>query len=113
MKKSKKVILYIANQALGYLDALQTALQEQLGELRVVTDATDIGSVFCAACADLVIVAGVEQMSYQDKLAMRNYLNENGRVLLLGGPAFEKPFRWQGEALSQRDYRARVIENIR
>ena len=38
MKQRKNVIVYIANEELGYIDALQTALRETLGELTVVTD---------------------------------------------------------------------------
>ena len=112
MKKSKNVIVYIANEKLGYLGALQTALTESLGALTVITEAEQARSVFCASRADLVIVIGVEQLPYRAKLAMQSYLKENGRVLLLGGPALEKPFRRQGEALSQRDYRAHVIESL-
>ena len=111
MNLTQDIILYIANKHLNYTNALVASLNKQFGTVTVVSDAADYTAVF-ASSAKLVIVVGIETMPTRAKLAMQSYLENHGRVLLLGGPAFEKPYQWNGKPLSQRDYRARVIESI-
>ena len=108
----KNVILYVANKSLGYTEALRESLAKQFGKLTVVSDREDYASVFSSPAESLVVVAGVETMPYGAKLAMQSYLESRGRVLLLGGPAFEKPFEWNSQPVTRKEYRARVIENI-
>ena len=112
MEATDNIIFYIANKQLRYIDSMIACLNKHFEKMTVVSEVADYTTVFSPASAQLVIVAGIETMPYGAKLAMQSYLENRGRVLLLGGPAFEKPFEWNGQALSFKDYKARVVESI-
>lgn len=112
MSGSRNAVLYVANEQLSYVDAMKTALSGQLQNLVVASGATDPVTVFSSARSQLVIVAGIEAMGHDARSAMQTYLNNGGRVLLLGGPAFEKPYVWNGNCVTSDEYKSHVIEDM-
>ena len=108
-----KIAIYSAETTLLSADTLKTALNNA-GNSSVETydRAADAADVFDKSTYDLVIVIGVNTMPYQAANAMKTYLEQDGRVLLLGGPAMEKPFEWEGTPVSLSTYRKNVINAL-
>lgn len=108
-----KIAIYSAETTLLSADTLKTALNNA-GNPSVVTYArtADAATVFDKGTYDLVIVIGVNTMPYQAANAMKTYLEQDGRVLLLGGPAMEKPYEWNGTTVSLSTYRKNVINAL-
>ena len=109
---SRSVVLYVANNQLSYVDSLKANLSKQIKNFKVVSGSANFSTVFSSSHTQLVIVAGVEAMPYAAQNAMQSYLNDRGRVLLLGGPAFQKPLQWQGTPVTPDDYIANVFNDL-
>ena len=109
----QKVVLYVANEELGYVDELEAALKKQWGNLVVASLNTPPTDVFSAANSRLVIVAGVETMPATSKFAIDTYLKNGGRVLMLGGPAFKTAlYEHEGEWYNFNDYISALLDSV-
>ena len=88
--RTQSITLYITDETLTYVDALQRALDGVGQSLTVKTFADDPATVFDAANAGVVLIAGANRMPAAAAPAIKSYLNNDGRIVMLGGPAFEK-----------------------
>lgn len=111
-QKTGTVALYVANESAAYTDALYQAMQQKFSTVELKNTSDDPSAIFDTASYDAVVVAGMDALSYAAADAMNAYLNNSGRVLLLGGPAMEKPLVWNGEAVTLADYREHVIGEL-
>lgn len=115
MKKlNRNIAVYKANDAVSYADALSRVLAD-LPDAKVTTfDASaKLGRVFDTKKHSLVILAGIDRVPGSIKGAIRAYLEDGGRLLTLGGPAFEvETYQFDGEWMSQSEYISREIASI-
>ena len=112
---SRDVALYTVKGNVSYLDALQKSLKSVTSSVTLMTQNDDPSAVFDLQKYGLVIVAGADTMLASAKPAMEGYLNAGGRVLLLGGPTFDKEitfFDWEGEQLSLSEYSDVIYDEI-
>ena len=106
------VALYVTNQDLTYVDALHQALLQKFKAVDRKDTSDNVSTIFNTANYDTVIVVGADTMSAAAATAMEAYLDQSGRVLLLGGPALEKQFELNGEHVALDDYRESVINAL-
>ena len=115
MKKLKRnVAVYAANASVSYADALHKVLADIPGARADIfpTDAK-LDKVFNVKNYGLVIVAGIQNVPGTLKSEICRYLADGGRVLTLGGPAFElSTYNFNGDWVSQNEFLARAIENV-
>ena len=115
MKKINQAIaVYKANNEVSYADALHQVLATNPNaEVTVFDTDAKLEKVFCQKKYSLVIVAGVERTPGTLKGAIHRYLKDGGRILTLGGPAFEtETYVHNGEWVSKEDYLYRVINAL-
>ncbi len=109
-KDASEVVLYIANDKLSYIDELTQALCREFDTVRIATAATRLTSVFSGTRSRLVIVAGAESLPCNATPFIENFLDQNGRILLLGGPAFSNElYAYDGKLVPMNTYRQYVI----
>ncbi len=87
--RSKSITLYVTDDSLTYVDALQQALVGVGESLSVKGLSDDPTTVFDINGAGIVLVAGANRMPNTAVPAIQSYLNGGGRIVMLGGPAFE------------------------
>ncbi|MBO5898525.1 MAG: hypothetical protein J6R04_05905, partial [Clostridia bacterium] len=87
--RATDVALYVTKSSLTYVDALYTSLQGVAKSVTLKTLNDDPASVFDANTYGTLVIAGADTMPSTAGDALLNYMNNGGRVLLLGGPAFE------------------------
>ena len=110
---NQKVVLYVANSDLGYVDALEAALKKQWSNLVVASLDTPLADVFSPSDSKLVIVAGINTMPGASKAAIDSYLKQGGRVLMLGGPAFEQTvYEYEGEWYDSESYIENILDSL-
>ena len=107
--KTATVALYVTNENLTYVDALYAGLSKSVDSLTLKTLNDDVASVFDAQQFGIVVVAGANVMPSSAGNALLNYMSEGGRVLLLGGPAFETVLYDSGNGWMTED---EALENI-
>ncbi|MBO5897989.1 MAG: hypothetical protein J6R04_03160, partial [Clostridia bacterium] len=107
------VVLYVTNEDLTYVDSLYKALKNELPtvELKGITD--DVNTIFDVSEYGVVIIAGIEKMSSVSRTAIQNYMNNGGRILTLGGPAFETTlYEFEGEYYPRGEYLFNMIDSL-
>lgn len=87
--RTQSITLYVTDESLTYVDALQKALVGVGESLTVKTFADDPATVFDTNNAGIVLIAGADHMPATAAPAIKKYLNNDGRIVMLGGPAFE------------------------
>lgn len=107
--KSSSAVLYITNEDLTYVDALYQKLNGVVDSLELKTLNDEVSTVFDAEKYGVVIVAGANVMPSSAGQALLDYMGEGGRVLLLGGPAFETILYDSGSGWMTED---EAIKNI-
>ena len=109
----RSVLLYVTKDSLGYVDDLQEALKAEWGSLKVATLDTPVDEVFDAEKSSLVIIAGVDTVPAVAKPALATYLNNDGRVLMLGGPAFESLlYEYDGKWYDASNYGEAILRSL-
>lgn len=107
----QSVAVYVTNEHLTYIDALCTALKKEIKTVDLKTQTDDLSAVFDTECYGTVIVAGVESITASSKRAIEDYMNHGGRLLTLGGPAFERTlYSLNGELLEYEQYMLRLFK---
>ncbi len=107
----QSVAVYVTNEHLTYIDALCTALKKEIKTVDLKTQLDDPLAIFDTERYDAVIVAGVDSMATSSKRAIEGYMNHGGRLVTLGGPAFETTlYSLNGELLEREEYLLHVIE---
>ena len=107
------VALYVTNEELTYVDSLYNALKKDIEnvDLKGLTD--DVNAVFDYSEYGTVIIAGIEKMTSLSRAAIQNYMNNGGRILTLGGPAFETTlYEYEGEYFNRSEYLFRAIDDL-
>ena len=87
--RSTEIALYVTKDSLTYVDALYKSLQGVAKSVTLKTLDDDVASIFDATTYGTLVIAGADTMPSTAGGALLNYMNNGGRVLLLGGPAFE------------------------
>ena len=109
----RTVALYITNQDLTYVDALAKSLKNELGKVTVASLDTPASEIFDVSAHHLVIVAGVDTVPVSLKDKLQAYLENSGRVLMLGGPAFETTvYEYENEWYDFNDYVETLIRDV-
>ncbi len=111
----KSIAIFKSNERVGYIDALKDALLAASSDVQVCvyTFEDDPTAVLDVQKHALVIVAGVERVPAALQPAMEQYLDNKGRVMLLGGPAFDTvTFCHDGKWLSKDEYAQTVIQQL-
>ncbi|MBO5897990.1 MAG: hypothetical protein J6R04_03165, partial [Clostridia bacterium] len=115
MKKINQTIaVYQANEAVSYAEALcKTLAANPDAQVTVFDTDAKLDRVFCQKKHSLVIIAGIERTPGALKGAIHRYLKDGGRILTLGGPAFEtETYCHNGEWVSKEDYLFREIDAL-
>lgn len=86
---SQNVALYVTNEKLTYVNALYNALKAEIEVMDLKGLSDDVFSVFDSTQYGVVIIAGAEVITSEAKAAIQDYMNNGGRIMTLGGPAFE------------------------
>ena len=110
---SQNVALLVANESLTYVDNLYEALKAEINvvDLKSLTD--DPTTVFNAKNYGTVIIAGAENITISAKNCIEGYMNDGGRILTLGGPAFEnKLVEKNGKLSSFNEYLHEMVDDI-
>lgn len=103
--KVGSVALFISDQNLTYTDALQKALQQTIKVVDIKTLSDDPADIFDTEKYDIVIVAGIDQTSIAAKNQLKSYMENGGRLVTLGGPAFETMlYELDGQWYNRSDY---------
>ncbi|MBO5897911.1 MAG: hypothetical protein J6R04_02755 [Clostridia bacterium] len=109
----RTVALYITNQDLRYVDALAKSLRDAFGNVTVASLNTPPSEIFDANTHHLVVVAGVNTIPASFTSKLQGYLENGGRVLMLGGPAFKTTlYEYQGEWFDFNDYIETLIKDL-
>ena len=115
MRKFKRSIaVYVANPAVSYADELQKVLAD-IPDARTDVFPTDtkLDKVFNVKNYGLVLIAGIQSVPGSLKAEICRYLADGGRILTLGGPAFElATYNFNGDWVSQNEFLARAIESV-
>ena len=107
------IAVYVGNDGVTYIDDVCRELAPIADSLSYYTNGEDLSRVFNTANFDLVVVAGVDSMPADAKTAIENYMNQGGRLLTLGGPAFESTlYEFDGAWYDRDDYLATVVKNL-
>lgn len=109
----RNVALYVTNENLTYIDPLYKALQKEVAVLELKSINDDPSTVFNAKEYGTVVIAGIETMTNASKKAIQDYMNSGGRILTLGGPAFERTlYDLDGEWYERDEYLTTVIDQL-
>ena len=111
----KTIAIFKSNESIGYIDALKGALiaANAQAKVNVYTYKDSPADVFDAKKHDLVILAGADQLPAAVQHAAEEYLDNKGRVLFLGGPAFNNvTFCHEGKWLTKDEYAKALIEKL-
>ena len=110
---AQTIVLYTTNDRLSYVDDLKNALTSKWNDLTVATIDTPTDQVFNSMTSRLVVIVGIDTMPASAKAAMLNYLQDGGRVLMLGGPAFENDlYELEGKWYDARAYAEAVLDSL-
>ncbi len=102
---SNSVALYVTNEDLTYIDSLYKALKDEIPTVDLKALSDDVNTIFDVSEYGIVIIAGVEKMTSSSRAAIQNYMNNGGRVLTLGGPAFETTlYEFEGDFYARDEY---------
>ena len=87
----KNIVVLKTNDSVAYVDRLVTAIESfhPTDKIKVADLRGNMSDVFNTSKTALVIVAGADTITGQARYALDRYLCNKGRVLMLGGPAFE------------------------
>ena len=108
-----KITLYSTKNNVSYLNALSDALVATGAALTTYGPDADPAEVFDAAATDLVLMVGADTVKSTTMKALENYLKKDGRVLFLGGPAFETVlYELDGDWLDRSDYAHELLEMV-
>ena len=110
---AQNVALYVSNEDLSYYGDLYTALSAEIENVELYGMVDDVNTVFDIKNHGLVIVAGIEVMTANAKNAIEQYMNMGGRIMTLGGPAFETTmYEYQGDAYTRDEYLYNVVDDL-
>ncbi len=109
----RSVALYVTDPSLSYIEDLKQALSPATDALDVMTLDADVTTIFDPAKYGTVIVAGIDRMPADSKGAIDNYMNRGGRLLTLGGPAYEKElYAYEEEWYQRSEYLFAVVDDL-
>ena len=87
--KAANIHIYVTDEKVGYAQDVYNALSD-VGESVTLLSANDApDEVFDIGKAGIVLVTGANKMRNTTIPAIQKYLNAGGRIVMLGGPAFE------------------------
>lgn len=108
-----RIVLYQTKDDVSYVKALSDQLRMAGFDLTEYTQDADPNVVFDPNESDLVLFVGADVVPSTAIKAMEAYLEKQGRVLFLGGPAFETVlYELDGKWYSLADYVHEQIEQI-
>lgn len=115
MKKlNRNIAVFKPHDNIGYAAALQNVLATVPdAKLSVFDSDTNPDKVFNVDKHSLVLIPGIDRVPGGLKGTIGNYLQKGGRILTLGGPAFEtETFNYNGTWMPQNDYLAHELNAL-
>lgn len=103
----KDIVILKTNDTISYVDRLVASVEgfHPKDKIRVAGLNDNMSTIFSTDKTELVIVAGADTITGQCRYALDQYLYKKGRVLMLGGPAFEKvTYLSDGKFLTLSEY---------
>ena len=109
-----QVAVYVTDLKHNYAETLVNELRAASLEPTLYSiEDTDPADVLDANRTDLVIVVGASALPNTMVNAMQKYLNNSGRLLLLGGPTLETVlYELDGKWYSRNDYALAMIDSV-
>ena len=114
-EESKDIVVLKTSDDISYMDRLLAELEgfQPKEKIKTATLRDSVDTLFDADKTGLVIVAGADTITGQARYAIDQYLKNAGRLLMLGGPAFENVcYLVDGELLSRSEYLQREYAKV-
>ncbi|MGM9682715.1 MAG: beta-galactosidase, partial [Eubacteriales bacterium] len=110
----REIVLAVFNSTVTYADALKQALSSLGENIRLLNRTADILEALDADKTSLFILAGADTVPVGFNEKLDTYLKNSGRLITLGGPAFETVLYEQngGSVLDRETYLASYMDKV-